>query len=157
MTRKSLIFRLLTLVWASALVGATAEEVEHRESRQTILRGQVVDIYAELRERHALDLLPNTDPLYGFRTEDGGLFTLLKTRRSAALFMDPRLHGRTLILKGREFPGSRCFEATFIQSVIDGVVNDLYYYCDVCAIKSLTPEICDCCREPVRLVEEPRE
>jgi hypothetical protein len=34
-------------------------------------------------------------------------------------------------------------------------VHDLYYFCDICAIKSLTQEVCACCQEPVRLVEEP--
>ncbi len=72
-----------------------------------------------------------------------------------ALFMDERLRGRPLVVKGRRFPDSRAVEVTFFQSLRDGRVHDLYYYCDICAIKSATLEICSCCREPVRLVEEP--
>lgn len=155
MLRKSLIFPVLALAWASAAPLAAGQEEDRREPRQVTLRGEVVDIYAALRERYPIDLGPDIEPLYGFRTTDGNFYTLLKTRRSLALFMDERLRGRSLILQGRVFPSTQCFEATFIQSIIDGVVHDVYYYCDICAITSLTPELCDCCREPVRLVEEP--
>jgi hypothetical protein len=37
------------------------------------------------------------------------------------------------------------------------VVQDLYYYCAVCAIKSVSPEECACCQMPVELVEKPHE
>ena len=117
------------------------------------LRGQVIDVHLELKKSNVIDVSSDTAPLHGFKTSGGRIYTLLKTRRSLALFMDDRLHGRELIVKGRLFKGTQIFEATFIQSVHDGVVHDLYYYCDICAIKGLTPEICACCREPVRLVE----
>jgi hypothetical protein len=37
----------------------------------------------------------------------------------------------------------------------DGKVHELYYYCDICAIKGIDPGPCMCCREPVHLIEEP--
>ena len=36
-----------------------------------------------------------------------------------------------------------------------GVVHDLYYYCDTCAIRAVAPGDCVCCQAPVELVEKP--
>ena len=147
--------------WVCALI-ACGDEPETApgnpgadDSVAIVLRGEVVDINDELRKAHTIDISADAEPFPGFKTAEGRLYTLLKTRRSLALFMDERLRGRELIVKGRLFPGTQIVEVTFIQSVRNGIVNDVYYYCDICAIKALTPEACACCREPVRLVEEP--
>ena len=145
MTPKSLIIfgsLAATMAWAS-------------EPKPVTLRGKVVEIYAEMKTAHEVDVSDRVAPLYGFKTDDGKIYTLLRTRRSLALFLDERLRARTLIIKGRQFPQTEIVEATFIQSVHDGVVHDLYYYCQICSIEALTPETCACCGEPVKLVEEP--
>lgn len=125
------------------------------ESETVALRGRVVNIPAELQKNHTIDIPSTAKPVYGFRTGEGRIYTLLYTRRSMALFMDNRLHEKELVIKGRLFSGTQIVEATTIRSIVDGVIHDLFYYCDICAITALTPEICACCREPVRLVEEP--
>jgi hypothetical protein len=125
------------------------------DSETVVLRGKVVDIKKELQRAHTIDIGAGAEPLLGFKTADGKIYTLLKSRRSEALFMDQRLHSRELIIKCRLFKNTQVVEATFFQSVKKGVIHELYYYCDICAIKSITPEICACCNEPVRLVEEP--
>jgi hypothetical protein len=43
---------------------------------------------------------------------------------------------------------------TAMRSVRNGVVFDLYYYCDICAIKTLAPGPCMCCQGPVELTEK---
>jgi hypothetical protein len=126
-----------------------------KETAVVVLRGRIIDLNAEHKKEHGVDLGAGAATLLGFKTGDGRIYTLLKTRNSLALFTDERLRERELILKGRLFEGSQLFEATVIQSVHNGVVHDLYYYCDICSIKSLTQEACACCQEPVRLVEEP--
>src|SRR6266542_1349120 len=72
-----------------------------------------------------------------------------------AIFSDDRVRQKELLVKARLFPGTRIIELTNLHSVKHGVVQDLYYYCDVCAIKAVAPEPCGCCQGPVRLVEEP--
>lgn len=153
MIQKSLILMaglMMTMAWAEESATSASEK-----EKQRTLRGKIVEIHAELQKSHRIDIPGEVEPIYGFKTSEGEIYTLLKTRRSLALFEDPRLQERELILKGRQFPKTKIFEATFIQSVHDGKIHDVYYYCDICAIKTLTPEICSCCREPVRLVEEP--
>lgn len=160
MHSKSLI--LASLLLAAAVAWAWSDEANSQKTEtgtaepvRLTLRGHIVDLHAEFKKAYAIDTERDVKPIWAFKTSDGAIFTLVKTRRSAALFLDERLRQRELILKGRTFPRSQTLEATFIQSVHHGVVHDLYYYCDICSIKALTPEICACCREPVRLVEKP--
>ena len=125
------------------------------EPKAVMLRGQVVDLNAELKRTHKVDIAAKAEPVWVLKAADGRLYTLLKTRRSAALFDDKRLRGRELIVKGRLFPKTQVLEVTFIQSVRKGVVHDVFYYCDICVIKFLAPGPCVCCREPVVLMEKP--
>jgi len=91
-----------------------------------------------------------------FKTDSGAVYDLLFTRMSAALFTDTNFQSRTLVLKGRVLPGSNLFEVTAnLRSLRDGKLHELFYYCDICAIKGIEPGECMCCRDPVRLIEEP--
>ena len=93
----------------------------------------------------------------GFKSDAGAVYTLVSNGMSMALFVDTNLQSKMLLLKGRVRPGSQRFEVTGnLRSLRDGKVHELYYYCDICAIKGSEPGPCLCCREPVHLVEEPR-
>jgi hypothetical protein len=93
-----------------------------------------------------------------FKTESGAAYTLISNRLSSALFVDTNLAAKILLVKGRVWEGTRNLELTGnLRSIRDGKVYELYYYCDICAIKGIDPGPCMCCRDPVRLVEETRE
>jgi hypothetical protein len=105
-------------------------------------------------------LLPVQEPVTNatFRTDSGANYTLISNRLSSALFLDTNLQSRTLLLGGRVLPGKKAFEVTRnFRSIRGGRPHELYYYCDICAIKGIEPGPCMCCREPVVLVEEPVE
>ncbi len=116
------------------------------------LRGRVVCL-AENNERP--EPSANHDHVLGLKTTDGKVYRLAKTRFSEALFLDKRLHEKELLLKGNVSPDAKSFDALTIRSIKNGVVHDLYYYCEICAIESVSPDICGCCRLPVELVEKP--
>lgn len=118
-------------------------------------RGRVVCLPEEMNRVHKTDLPSPHEHIYGFRTEEGAYYTLLRTKLSEALFMDERLRKKDLLLKGKLLPKTQILDVTVIKSVRDGVVNDLYYYCDVCAIETVSPAECVCCRGPVELIEKP--
>ena len=80
---------------------------------------------------------------------------LLRTNLSEALFIDKRLQEKELIIKGRTFPKTQILEAISLQSVHNGIVHELYYYCETCAIRTVAPGDCVCCQAPVELVEKP--
>ena len=135
---------MLTLLAATALHAAEAE-----------FRGRVVCLPEEMNRIHKTDLPSPHEHIYGFRTDDGSYYTLLRTKLSEALFMDERLRKKDLLLKGNVLPKTQILDVTVIKSIRAGVVYDLYYYCDVCAIESVSPAECVCCRGPVELIEKP--
>jgi hypothetical protein len=99
----------------------------------------------------------NTNQL-SFKTQSGDIYQLIKTPQAEALFADTNLYSKVLVLKGNVAEPSHTFAVTGnFHSLKNGKLHDLYYYCDVCSIKTSIPGLCLCCREPVRLVEEPVE
>ena len=119
------------------------------------LRGRIVCLAEAMHELYHTDLAPKHDHLLGLKTSDGIFYTLLRTGLSEALFVDEHVRQKDLVLKGHVLPKTQLFEMTGMKSVRNGVVFDLYYYCDVCDIKTLSPGPCMCCQGPVTLVEKP--
>jgi len=135
---------------------AAPAPVKAREALESVqLRGRVVCLSEEMHRLHQTDLPTNHEHIYGFRTTNGVYYTLLRTGLSEALFADKRVREKELILSGKVPPGTQIFDVRVMKSVRNGVVHDLYYYCDICAIKTVVPGPCMCCREPVELVEKP--
>ena len=145
----------LLLTTIAILLLSAAVTLGAAEPKAVTLRGQVEDLNAELKRSHKVDIAAKASPVWVLRTADGRVYTLLRTRRSTALFEDKRLRGRELVVKGRVFPKTQVLEVTFIQSVRNGFVHDVFYWCDICIIKFLAPGPCVCCREPVLLREKP--
>ena len=125
------------------------------ELPEVALRGVIVCLPEAMHELYHIDLPANHEHLYGFKTTDGTFYTLLRTKLSETLFVDEQVRKKELLLRGHVLPKTQIFEMTGMKSVRNGVVCDLYYYCDVCAIKTLSPGPCMCCQGPVKLVEQP--
>jgi len=134
-----------------------AEPKSHGPAQPVEVRGKVVCLAEEMHDLYQVELPTGHAHLYGFKTEDGKYFTLLRNKYSEALFVDKRLHEKELILKGRTFAKTQLLEVNVMRSVRNGVTNDLYYYCEVCSIKAVGPGKCECCQDPVELVEKPLE
>ena len=121
------------------------------------LRGKIVCLPETMHELYHTDLPTNHLHIWGFKSTDGTFYTLLRTKLSEALFVDEQVRKKELILKGHVLPKTQIFEMTDMKSVRNGVVYHLYYYCDICAIKTLSPGPCMCCQGPVKLVEKSPE
>lgn len=121
------------------------------------VRGRLLCIAEFMHELHGADLPTGHEHILGFRTEDKRIYTLLRTKLSEALFADRVLRGKELLLKGKVYPGTQVLDVTLMRSIKDGRVHDLYYWCDICAIKSVVPGTCMCCQEDVVLQEIPLE
>jgi hypothetical protein len=121
------------------------------------VHGRLICIPELMQERYGADLPTDHEHILGFRTGNDRVFTLLRTKLSEALFADPALREKELLLKGKIYPGTQILDVTLMRSVKDGRVYDLYYWCDICAIKSVVPGTCMCCQEDVVLKEIPLE
>ena len=143
---------------AERVQNASPGQTNHRAgSRELELRGKVVCLPEEMHRVYQTDLPTNHEHIYGFKTTNGVYYTLLRTKLSEALFADQRLREKELLLTGNALPKSRIFDVTKMNSIRNGVVYDLYYYCDVCAIRTVAPGPCVCCQAPVELVEKALE
>ena len=161
------IFWLGGLVFALVVIAAVNMEGQNAETaelqsagggeaaKEIRIRGHLVCLAEAMHGLYRADLPANHEHLYGFKTMDGEFYTLLRTDLSEALFVDERLHQKTLSITGRTFPRTHLLEAIRLQSVHDGGLHDLYYYCDTCAIRAAAPGDCVCCQAPVELVEKP--
>jgi hypothetical protein len=135
----------LPLLWFAAIValGTPAEEPV------TITNGVVREITGHL--------LPHSGERGAgqFRAASGEMYTLVSNRMALALFTDTNLQSRTLVLKGRvwETNPPRFEVMGNLRSIRAGKIHELYYYCDICAIKGSDPGPCACCREAVHFVE----
>jgi hypothetical protein len=119
------------------------------------VRGKVVCIPEEMHAVYRAELPTNHEHVLGFKTTNGTIYTLLRTKYSEALFADKRLQERELLLSAEPFPKSQVLQVKSFKSVKNGVTYDLYYYCDICEIQSISPEVCACCQAPVQLIEKP--
>ena len=152
---------VLVAVAAANMADQNAETTESQSAegldavKEIRIRGHLVCLAEAMHNLYRADLPADHKHLYGFKTTDGVFYTLLRTNLSEALFVDERLGKKTLIITGRTFPKTHLLEAIRLQSVHDGVLHDLYYYCDTCAIRAAAPGDCVCCQAPVELVEKP--
>jgi len=121
------------------------------------LHGKIVCLAEEMHTHYKVELSGEHEHLYGVKTKDGKYYTLLHTSLSEAMFVDKRLHEKDLIINGRVFPNTQLLAVIRIRSIRDGVVHELYYYCDTCYIRAVVPGNCDCCQAPVVLIEKPQD
>ena len=144
----------LFIVLGLLIIGAKPP-TEKPEPKEVKLHGKIVCLAEEMHTHYKVELFGNHAHLYGVKTEEGEYYTLLRTSLAEALFVDDRLHAKDLVINGRVFPKTQLLEVTRFLSIRDGVLHDLYYYCDTCYIRTVAPGNCDCCQAPVVLIERP--
>jgi hypothetical protein len=86
-------------------------------------------------------------------TPDGRTYPLIKDSGSRMFFKDKRLLGRPMRLTGKLFGGTNLLQVVNVHSLRDGVLHDVYYWCEVCTIRAYEDKICECCGAPMELRE----
>ena len=128
------------------------------EAQTISIRGRVICLTEELQK--AYQLIPDCEArghVYTLKTADAKLYPFLPVDAAAAVWMDERYRQRELQVTARLFPQTNFIEVIKLQSWLKGKLQDLYYYCDVCAIATHKPGPCECCQEPVEFRETPAE
>jgi len=72
-----------------------------------------------------------------------------------AVFTDTRVRQRELQVTARLHAGDQ-LEIIKVQSVKEGKLYDIFYYCEVCSITAYTPGLCPCCRNELEFREKPQ-
>lgn len=141
---------------------ASASALPSADSKAGILteiyQGRVVCFTEEFARRHGI--APECEQsriVWGLLTDQKALYAFLPTDSAAAIYEDKRMRERLLRVTVRIFPGTSWIEVIKLQSVRASRIYDLYYFCDVCNIRSHKPGLCECCQDPVLFHEEPAE
>lgn len=120
-----------------------------------VIRGRAVCLDAGGREVESLFGCNETGRRLGFASKDGRLYKFLPTDTMTPVFTDARVRQRELQLTARLHAGD-LLEIIKVQSVKEGKLYDIYYYCDVCSITAYTPGLCPCCRNELEFRETPQ-
>lgn len=145
------------LLTASAFVGSARGEEQEKPGkapRNIVVRGRVVCLSEELGRLHqAAADCDRRGHLYALKTSAGELHQFLPTDAAAAIYTDERYRERELQVTARVFAEAPLIEVIKLQSWRDGRLHNLFYFCEVCNIRTHKPGPCDCCQDPVEFRE----
>ena len=146
-----LIIALVVLSMWSALTNSAEPE-----SKTTTLEGKVVPL-AGILEKFGSKLDPEAAPQWlALVTNDGKVYPLIKDDGSRLFFADSHLQNRTMRVSGRLFQDTHLLQVLSVNSVKNGQLHEIYYWCDICSIRrNELLKKCDCCGGPMELREEP--
>src|SRR5579885_1910019 len=88
--------------------------------------------------------------------DDGKVYPLVKDDGARMFWKDERLLNRPMRLTARRLPGSQMLQVIVVHSYHKGQLCEVYYWCDVCAIRRNEKlAVCECCGGPMELRETP--
>ena len=153
-TRRHLALLVTLAVCMSPLVIAWGGDAPD-SLKNEYFKGKVVSL-AGFVEKFGSKLDEDAVPTWlALSTEDGKLYPLIKDDGSRMFFTDPRLRNRPMRLTARMLPGSQLLQVVEVHSYLKGELHELYYWCDICAIRRLENKKCECCGGPMELREVP--
>lgn len=120
-----------------------------------VIRGRAVCLDASGRETDALFGCDGTSHRFGFASKDGRLYQFSATDAMTAMFSDVRVRQRELQVTARLRAGGQ-LEVIKVQSIKEGKLYDIFYFCEVCNIKAYAPGPCPCCRNDLEFRETPQ-
>ena len=118
--------------------------------------GNVVPL-AGLLEKFGSRLDPEAAPQWlALVTKQGAVYPLIRDDGSRLFFADSRLLNRPMRLTGRLFGDTHLLQVLSVNSYVNGELNEVYYWCEVCSIRrnEKLPR-CECCGGPMQLREVP--
>ena len=115
-----------------------------------VVRGRVVC----LDSRGRGDVVGCTDAAgnFGLVSPDGKRYRFLSSDTSTAMFTDPRVRQRELQITAKLLSGDS-LEIVTVQSIRDGKLYDIYYFCELCNVRAYAPGPCPCCRAELEFRE----
>ena len=119
-----------------------------------VIRGRVVCLHDLGRPADSLFGCDGRTSPRGILDKESKLYTFDAMDPSTAIFSDARVLARVLQVTARVKAKSQ-LELIKVQSVRDGILCDIYYFCEVCKIRAYAPGPCPCCRNELEFRETP--
>ncbi len=120
-----------------------------------VIRGRTVCLDAAGAAVESLFGCAEATSRFAFASKDGRLYKFLPTDTMTAVFTDTQVRQRELQITARRHAGDQ-LEIIKVQSVKEGKLYDIFYYCEVCSITAYTPGLCPCCRNELEFRERPQ-
>jgi hypothetical protein len=147
----------LCLALAFALMPLVAGQAQNPKAadKNQSFKGVVVPL-DKLLAKQDVKLDPDAIPYsLVLQTEDGKVHPLVKDAGARMFFKDPRLLDRPMRLTARPVANGSMLQVVNVHSYVKGKLNEVYYWCDICTIRSYENGPCACCLAPVELREVP--
>jgi hypothetical protein len=155
MYRRRLLRTGLAAALALSLLPGLLALADSGKSKTEYFKGKVVPLAGLVEKAGSkldADAAPHWLALVG---DDGKIYPLIKDDGSRMFFKDEKLLNRPMRLTGKLLPGSQLLQVVEVHSYHKGELHEVYYWCDICAIKRFEKKICDCCGGPMELREVP--
>jgi hypothetical protein len=145
----------LGLALMLALAPVLASRGDNAPARDKDFNGKVVAL-AGVLGKSGIKLDPEAGPQWlALVADEGKVYPLIRDDGSRMFFKDPRLVNRPMRLTGRLFGDTHLLQVVNVRSYVKGQLCEVYYWCDICAIKAYDLHKCDCCGGPMELREVP--
>jgi hypothetical protein len=119
-----------------------------------VIRGRVVCLDDSGRPADSVFRCGERVSRLGIVDKESNLYTFDPTDPATAMFSDARVRARVLQVAAR-VKAKRELELIKVQSVREGTLCDIYYFCEVCNIRAYAPGPCPCCRDELEFRETP--
>jgi hypothetical protein len=157
--KRSLYFSTLFFV---ALVCTTLfwlpVEAGNRQSREAdglaVIRGRVVCLDDSGRPADSMFRCDDRSSRRAIIDKESKLYAFDPMDPSTAIFSDARVLARMLQVTAR-VKATGQLELIKVQSIREGTLCDIYYFCEVCNIRAYAPGPCPCCRNELEFRETP--
>jgi len=120
----------------------------------TVIRGRVICLEDTKQPVDGLFGCDNQTSHYGILDKDSKLYKFDPMIASTAIFADARVRARELQVTARINAKSQ-LELIKVQSIREGILCDIYYFCEICNIRAYAPGPCPCCRNELEFRETP--
>jgi hypothetical protein len=119
-----------------------------------VIRGRVVCLDASGRSLDGLFGCNDPAARFALADKDAKLYYFAPTGSGAAIFKDARVRARELQITA-QLDRKNFLEIIRVQSIREGKLHDIYYFCELCNIRAYAPGLCPCCRNDLEFRETP--
>lgn len=117
-------------------------------------RGTIIPFREAVQQRTKVALEGTWgEDLLVLRADDGEVLPLWPTEAARFFYHDRRMWRRPVQLSARVYEGVPGLDLVRVYTIREGKLFDIYYWCDVCAIKMLKLQNCECCQGPIEIRE----
>jgi hypothetical protein len=149
---------LLMALFCASLIPPTVEAGQGQSVEAgtlMVIRGRVVCFDETDSRVDALFGCDKQTSRYGIVDNDSKLHKFDPMNPSIAVFSDARVRARELQVTAR-INAKKQLDLIKVQSIREGKLYDIYYFCEICNIRAYAPGPCPCCRDELEFRETPQ-